>query len=169
MHIIYLRDALYIKLQYNYRTGQRPNFKMPKTFNEKLQWLKLYNRKNIYTIMVDKYEVKNYIANKIGEEYIIPTLGIYDKFDDIDFNKLPNQFVIKCTHDSGGLEIVKDRTKLNVKDAKKKINRHLKRNFYYNNREWPYKNVKPRIIIEKYMEDDIHKSMRDYKFFYPIY
>ena len=160
-----LPDSIYIKYLYKKIMKKRLNLKNPKTFNEKLQWLKLHDRKEIYTTMVDKYEAKKYVASIIGEEYIIPTLGVYDSFDDIDFSKLPNQFVIKCTHDSGGLVIVKEKNKLNIKEARKKINRSLKNNFYYNGREWPYKNVKPRIIIEKYMEDKNNDSRRDYKFF----
>ena len=136
----------------------------PQTFNEKLQWLKLYDRDPKYTQMVDKYEVRKYIKEKIGEEYLIPLLGVYDKFEDIDFDKLPKQFVIKCNHDSGGLVICKDKSMLNIEEARKKINKSLKKNYFYSGREWPYKNVKPRIIIEKYMEDKETKELIDYKF-----
>ncbi len=114
--------------------------------------------------MVDKYEAKKYVADIIGEEYIIPTLGVWDKFDDIDFDTLPNQFVLKCTHDSGGLVIVRDKATFDISSAKKKINRCLKRNYYLLGREWPYKNVKPRIIAEKYMEDKSEEELKDYKF-----
>lgn len=145
--------------------GKKLNLKNPKTFNEKIQWLKLHDRKDIYTKMVDKCEVKEYVASIIGEEYIIPTLAVYDKFDDISFNKLPKRFVIKCTHDSGGIIIVKDKNKLDIKNARKTINESLKRKYYYHGREWPYKNVKPRIIIEKYMEDKKDGELRDYKMF----
>ena len=158
-------DKQFLKLKYRRRFGKKLDFSHPETFNEKLQWLKLYDRKNIYTTMVDKYEAKKYVANIIGEEYIIPTFGVYDRFDDIDFNTLPDQFVIKCTHDSGGLVIVKNKKKLDVNLARNKINQCLKNNYYYCGREWPYKNVKPRIIIEKYLEDKNNKTMRDYKFF----
>ena len=144
-------DKMFLKIKYRIHCGKKLNLKNPQTFNEKLQWLKLYDRKDIYTTMVDKYEAKKYVASVIGEEYIIPTLGVYDKFDEIDFDKLPNQFVMKCTHDSGGIVIVKDKSKFDKEVARKKINKFLKRKFYYTNREWPYKNVKPRIIIEKYM------------------
>lgn len=164
-NLISISDKLYLKTVYECMFSKKLNLDNPKTFNEKLQWLKLYDRKDIYTTMVDKYEVKKYVADIIGKEYIIPTIGVYDRFDDIDFEKLPNQFVIKCTHDSGGLVICKDKTKLNIKDARKKINKSLKKNYYYAGREWPYKNVKPRIIIEKYMEDKETKELRDYKFF----
>lgn len=158
-------DKTYLKIRYFATFKKILNLQTPQTFNEKLQWLKLNDRKDIYTKMVDKYEAKSYVSKIIGNKYIIPTLGIYNNFDEIDFNKLPNQFVIKCTHDSGGLVIVTDKSKLDIKKAKKKINKSLKRNYYYLGREWPYKNVKPRIIVEKYMKDNKDTSMRDYKFF----
>ncbi len=158
-------DEKYLKILYRLQFQNKLDFKKVKTFNEKLQWLKLYDRNPLYTKLVDKYEVKKYIASIIGEKYIIPTIGIYDNFDDIDFKKLPNQFVIKCTHDSGGVIICKDKSKFNQKHVKKKIEKLLKKNFYYVGREWPYKNVQPRIIIEEYMEDKKTKELRDYKFF----
>lgn len=161
-NIIKLSDENFIKIRYRATFKKKLNLNNPQTFNEKLQWLKLYDRKDIYTKMVDKYEAKEYIKDIIGEEYVIPTLGIYDKFDDIDFDKLPNQFVMKCTHDSGGLVIVKDKNKLDLEKARKKINKSLKTNYFYKGREWPYKNVKPRIIIEKYMEDESGELI-DYK------
>ena len=160
----FLPDKLYLKWKFKLMMGYKLNLDTPQTFNEKLQWLKLYDRNPDYTKMVDKYEVRKYIKEKIGEEYLIPLIGVYDKFDDIDFDKLPNQFVIKCTHDSGGLVICKDKNNLHVKAAKKKINKFMKRNYYKVHREWPYKNVKPRIIIEKYMEDTKAKELVDYKF-----
>ena len=160
-----ISDKKYLKLDYYVQMKRPLNLRKPVTYNEKLQWLKLHDRKDIYTTMVDKYEVKKYISNIIGEEYIIPTIGIYDKFDDIEFDKLPNQFVMKCTHDSGGLVICKDKNNFNIKKAKKIICKSLKENYYYQGREWPYKNVKPRIIIEEYMEDMQLHELRDYKFF----
>ena len=158
-------DKRFLKRKWKIMMGSKLNLDNPRTFNEKLQWLKLYDRKDIYTKMVDKYEAKKYVADIIGKGYIIPTIGIYDKFDDINFSELPNQFVIKCTHNSGGLVIVKDKKKLDIKGVKRKINRSLKRKYYYHGREWPYKNVKPRIIIEKYMEDENDGELRDYKLF----
>ena len=155
-------DKMYLKMKFRLKMNKKLDLNQPKTFNEKLQWLKLNDRKDIYTIMVDKYEVKKYVANIIGEEHIIPTIGIYDKFDNIDFDKLPNQFVIKCTHDSGGLVIVKDKSKINIDKIRKKINKHLKRDYYFLGREWPYKNVQPRIIVEKYMSNN-GKELEDYK------
>lgn len=160
-----LPDKTFLKLAYRLKFGKKLDLDNPKTFNEKIQWLKLYDRKDIYTTMVDKYEAKKYVANLIGEKYIIPTLGVWDEFDDIDFDKLPNQFVLKCTHDSGGLVICKDKSKLDIEAAKRKINKCLKRNYYTHGREWPYKNVKPRIIAEKYINNELdeNKDLPDYK------
>lgn len=163
--IITLNDEKYLKILYEKTLKKRLNLDNPKTFNEKLNWLKLNNRKDIYTTMVDKYEAKAYVQNIIGEEYIIKTLGIYDKFKSIDFNKLPNQFVIKCTHDSGSVIVCKDKNNLEVEKLKKQFNKALKNNFFYIGREWPYKNVKPRIIIEEYMEDKKIGEIRDYKIY----
>lgn len=156
-------DEIFIKAYYYNVFHKHIDLKNPQTFNEKLQWLKLYDRKPEYTTMVDKYAVKQYVADKIGEEYIIPTLGVWNNFDEIDFNNLPNQFVLKCTHDSGGLIICKDKRLLDVKAAKKKIGKSLKHNYYLSGREWPYKNVKPRIIAEKYMINSDINDLPDYK------
>lgn len=145
--------------------GKRLNLDCPVTFNEKLQWLKLHDRKPEYTTMVDKYEAKKWVADRIGGGYVIPTLGVWEHFDEIDFDKLPNQFVLKCTHDSGGLVICKDKIALDKTAAREKIERCLRHSFYWGQREWPYKNVKPRIIAEPYMEDSKTKDLRDYKFF----
>ena len=158
-------DKIYLKILYKKLMNEKLNLKTPQTFNEKLQWLKLYDRKNIYTTMVDKYEAKKYVANLIGEQYIIPTLGIYDRSDDIDFEELPEQFGIKCTHDSGGLVICKNKSELDLKGCKKKITKCLKRNYYFTGREWPYKNVKPRILIEEFMKNENESSLKDYKFY----
>lgn len=138
----------------------------PQTFNEKLQWLKLYDRRPEYTIMVDKYAVKKYVADKIGEEYIIPTLGVWDNPDDIDFDALPNRFVLKCNHNSGlGMCICKDKSKLDIEKVKSELRRGLAQDYYLTGREWPYKNVPPRIIAEKYMEDAKVRELRDYKIY----
>ncbi len=161
----YMPARMYLKLKYRIVMKKKLNLANPTTYNEKLQWLKLYDHNPMYTDMVDKYEAKRYVAEHIGEEYIIPTLGVWDRFDDIDFDALPDRFVLKCTHDSGGLVIVKDKSQLDMAAAKAKIEKCLKRNFYYSGREWPYKNVKPRIIAEKYMEDARTAELRDYKFF----
>ena len=161
----WLPDKPYLKLRFRASMGKKLNLKNPQTFNEKLQWLKLNDRKPEYTMMVDKYESKKYVANIIGEEYIIPTLGVWDKFDDIDFDKLPDKFVLKCTHDSGGLVICKDKSNFDKHAAKLKIEKSLKHDYFKWGREWPYKNVKPRIIAEQYMEDSALHELRDYKFF----
>lgn len=163
--VITLEDKEYLKILYRKVFKKELDLNNPQTFNEKLQWLKLNDRKDVYTTMVDKYEVKKYVSDIIGKEYIIPTLGIYDNFDEIDFNKLPNQFVIKCTHDSGGVVICKNKEKLDIKEAKRKIDKSLKNNYYYSGREWPYKNVKPRIIIDEYIEDKIRHELVDYKIY----
>lgn len=161
----FLPSSTYIQLNYFAHFKKLCNLRNPITYNEKLNWLKLNDCNPMYTKLVDKYEVKAYISEIIGEEYIIPTLGVWERFDDINFNDLPEQFVLKCTHDSEGLVIVKDKKKLNIAEAKEKIEVALKQNFYYIGREYPYKDVKPRIIAEKYMEDHVDGELRDYKFF----
>lgn len=158
-------DPLYVRLAYFRRMKKFPNLKNPKTFNEKLQWLKLYNRNPEHTRIVDKYEAKQYIAERIGEEYIIPTLGVWNNFDEIDFDSLPEQFVLKCTHDSGGLVICRDKSELDLAAARKKIEASLKTNYYWHSREWPYKNVIPRILAEQYMIDESGTQLKDYKIF----
>lgn len=158
-------DKLFLKQLYKCRLGKQLNLGNPSTFNEKIQWLKLYDRNPIYTQLVDKYEAKKVIALKIGAEHVIPTLGVWNKFDQINFDTLPDQFVLKCTHDSGGLIICKDKKTFDKQKAKEKINKSLKTNYYWCGREWPYKKVKPRIIAEQYMEDNETKELRDYKFF----
>lgn len=166
LRIIHLTDKQKLKLLFVTRMNKKLDLSNPKTYNEKLQWLKLNDRNSKYTQMVDKVEAKKIVAQIIGEKYIIPTLGVYDKFDDVNFDELPNKFVIKCTHDSGGNFIVKDKNAFDKKMAKKKIDKCLKRNYYINNREWPYKDIKPRIIIEKLMENENGKNdIPDYKFF----
>lgn len=159
----YMPDEEYIKRIFKATMGYELNLDNPQTYNEKLQWLKLYDRKSIYSKMVDKYEAKKYVAEIIGEEFIIPTLGLWNEFEDINFDMLPDQFVLKCTHDSGGIVICKDKLKFNIKNAKEKINRSLRRNYYYKYREWPYKNIKPRIIAEAYLEGDRGSAINDYK------
>ncbi len=160
-----LTDKAYVKLMYKANFRRSLNLKQPQTFNEKLQWLKLYDRKSEYTTMVDKHSVKNYVANIIGEEYIIPTIGVWDSFEEIDFDSLPEQFVLKCTHDSGGLVICKDKSKLDKSLAEIKIKKSLKTDYYKHGREWPYKNVPKKVIAEKYMVDESGTELKDYKFF----
>ena len=161
----WMSDKQYIRMIFNARMDYPLNLDNPTTFNEKLQWLKLHDHNPLYRQLVDKYEVKKYVTQRIGAQFIIPTLGIWDRFDDINFEMLPKQFVLKCTHDSGGLVICKDKDNFDYQSAKKKINSSMKRNFYYHGREWPYKNVIPRIIAETYMEDSNTQELRDYKIF----
>ncbi len=159
-----LPDRPYLELLFQFKMKHRLNLKNPRTYSEKLQWLKLYDRNPLYTKLVDKFEVKEYVSDIIGGEFIIPTLGVWDSPDEISFDELPDRFVLKCTHDSGGLVICKDKKTLNRIDAKNKLRVCLKRNFYSLFREWPYKNVKRRIIAEKYMEDS-RGELNDFKFF----
>ena len=163
-NIIKMSDKKYLTLVGRVKLNQKMDLDNPKTFNEKLQWLKINDRNPEYTKMVDKYEAKEYISNIIGKEYIIPTIGIYEKFKDIDFEKLPDKFVIKTTHDSGSVIICKDKKNFDIKKAKEKIEKSLKRKYYNLYREWPYKNVKPRIIIEEFIENSDDKDLNDYKF-----
>lgn len=158
-----------VKKMFRKHMGYELDLNNPKTFNEKLQWLKLYNHEEIYTIMVDKYAAKKYVADRIGEKYIIPTLGIWNNFDEIDFQILPNKFVLKCTHDCGSIVIVKNKNNFDVEAARDKLELGLRHNYYYSCYEWPYKNVPPRIIAEKYMiafndEGDPKDDLTDYKF-----
>lgn len=162
-HII--PDKMMLKIQYYLAFNKRLNLREPQTFNEKLQWLKLYNRKDIYSGMVDKFEVREYIARVIGKEFLIPILGVWDDYDSIDFEILPEQFVLKCTHDSGSVVICKDKNKFDFIKAKEKLEKGLNNNLYWHGREWPYKRVKPRIVAELYLHDTITDDLRDYKFF----
>ena len=158
-------DRIYLQIVYFKHFRRFINFNNPKTFNEKIQWLKLNYRNEEYTKLVDKYRVKQYITKLIGEEYVIPTLGVWNNVDDIDFKSLPEKFVLKCNNDSGGIVICKNKKDFDEAKAKSFLKERLKNNGYWYGREWPYKNVKPCIIAEKYMEDSISKDIKDYKFF----
>ena len=171
-------DKLYLQLLYYFRMGKKLHLKHPRTFNEKLQWLKLYDRRSEYTVMVDKVKAKEYVALKIGEEYIIPTLGVWEDPDEIDFDALPNQFVLKCNHSSGGLCICTDKSQLDISKVKEDLRKGLRDNYYLHGREWPHKNVPRRILAEKFMMDESDEGdlilrgerrektdLRDYKFF----
>lgn len=158
-------DRLFLKIVYRHSMGTELNLDQPRTFSEKLQWLKLHDRNPEYTRMVDKYEAKKYVAGIIGEEYIIPTLAVYNSTAEIDLNALPDKFVLKCTHDSGSIAICKDKKTFKKNEAFAMLERGLKKNYFWENREWPYKNVKPRIIAEAYLEDKDTPELRDYKFF----
>lgn len=158
-------DKLYLQLLFYCKMGYKLNLNSPKTFSEKLQWLKLYNRDSRYTTFVDKYAVKDYVSSVIGKEHVIPSFGVWQNANEIDFDKLPHQFVLKTTNGGGGDVIIcKDKSKLDKKWAVKHLNEGLKKSIYGVYREWPYKNVPPRIIAEKYMEDE-SGALRDYKIF----
>ncbi len=164
----WMDDEAYIRMQYKIYFGRKLNLEYPETFNEKLQWLKLHDRRPEYTMMSDKYLVKDYISEKLGEKYIIPTLGVWENPKDINFDDLPEQFVLKCNHNSGlGMCICTDKTKLDIKKVRKNLKKGLKQNFYLNGREWPYKNIKPRILAEKYIGtlEDVRGGVSDYKFY----
>ena len=158
----YLPDSLVIRCRFR-ESFERPlNLKNPQTFNEKLQWIKLYDRNPKYCQLVDKYEVKRIVGSLIGEKHIIPTYGVWDHADDIDFQSLPDSFVLKTTHDSHGIFICKRKEELNVAEAKDFLTAHLKNNYYLGGREWPYKYVQPRIIAEEYLSES-ENGLTDYK------
>lgn len=157
-----MSDKFYLSVLWKMVMGYKLDWKHPKTFNEKLQWLKLYDRNPLYTTLVDKYRVKQWVADKIGEQYVIPTLAVYNSVDEIDLNKLPNQFVLKCNHDSGSVVICRDKSSFDFETAKRKLGEALKKSFYWEAREWPYKYVKRCVFAEKYLED-FENDLIDYK------
>ncbi len=161
----FLPDKTYLRLKFKRKLGTPLNLENPRTFNEKLQWLKLRDRRPEYTVMVDKYKVRELVAEKIGEEYLIPLLGVWDDPDEIDFDALPARFVLKCNHNSAvGLCICRDKSTLDVARAKAELRRGLRQNYYWRGREWPYKNVPRKIIAEKLMSDGRGAELTDYKF-----
>ena len=162
----WLPDKVFLEAAFRARFGRKLNLNNPETFNEKLQWLKLYNRKPEYTKMVDKYLVRDYVKEKIGEEYLIPLLRVWDDPEKIDFNELPMQFVLKCNHNSGlGMCICKDKNRLDSNKVKEELKKGINPNYYLTSREWPYKDVPRRIIAEKYMVDESGYELKDYKFY----
>jgi len=160
-----MNDRTFIKWEYFSGMRKFPNLENPRTFNEKLQWLKLNDIHPEYARLVDKYEAKLAVSQLIGGEYIIPTIGVWDSFDDIEFGSLPDQFVLKTTHDSGGVVVVKDKSAMDITKVRAKIERSMNNNFFYQHREYPYKNIIPRIIAEQYMVDESGTELKDYKFF----
>ncbi|MBR6329212.1 MAG: glycosyl transferase [Lachnospiraceae bacterium] len=158
-------DEEYLRRRYYAVFKKYPDLQNPKGYNEKLCWLKLHNFRDEYTKMTDKYEAKKYVASIIGEKYIIPTLGVWDSFEAIDLDALPQSFVIKVTHDSGGVYVIKDKSKVSISKIKRKLGWRFKRNFYYVGRSKEYRDIKPRIIAEKYMEDLDGEGLADYKVF----
>lgn len=157
-------DEIYLKWLYRAFMHEKLNLKNPKKFNEKLQWLKIHNRKPEFVTMVDKYSVRDYVAEKIGDEYLIPLLGVWDKAEDIDFDALPNEFVLKCNHDSGSVVVCRDKAQLDKEAAITKLNKKLKRDMFWWGREWPYKDVERKIICEEFLPSD-EKGLVDYKFY----
>lgn len=162
-----ISDEAYVKMMYYANFHKKLNLNEPSTYNEKIQWLKLYDHNPQHTQMVDKVAAKQYAANIIGKDHIVPTLGSWESFDLIDFDSLPNRFVLKCNHDSGGIVVCKDKHNFNIRAARRKLNKHLRRNYYWFGREYPYKNIKPCIFAEQYMEDpkSATDEIIDYKFF----
>lgn len=158
-NISYLNDL------YKRKFGKPIDWDNPCTYSEKLQWLKAYYRDDSYPHLVDKVSVKELVSSKIGSEYLIPTIGVWNDFDSIDFNSLPDSFVIKCTHDSGGIVICDSKTHFNINDARRILNRGLRRKYYLNTREWPYAHVQPRLLAEPFMSDFESNELKDYKFF----
>ena len=161
----YISDKTYLKLLYETRIGKKLNLKNPITFDEKLQWLKLYDRKDEYTVWADKYEVRNYVAEKLGEQYLIPLLGVWNSADELKLDDLPEQFVLKCTHDSASVCICTDKKNFDWNAAMDKLQKSLNQNYYWHSREWPYKNITPRIIAEAYMTDESGTELKDYKIY----
>lgn len=157
----WMPDRMYLQCRYFGYNGSWLNLKKPERFNEKLQWLKLYYRKVEFAQMVDKVEAKKYVASIIGEEYVIPTIGVWNSFEEIEFEQLPKQFVLKTTHDSGGVVLVENKNEIIYEKVQKKINKSLCRTYYKIGREWVYKSVKPRIVVEKFMGS----NLQDYKLF----
>ncbi|MBQ8429666.1 MAG: glycosyl transferase [Clostridia bacterium] len=155
----------YLKMVYKIKTGKKLNLKNPVGFNEKLNWLKLYEQSPEYTDLVDKIKVREYIKEKVGEDICFPLLGQWNKYEDIDFNTLPDQFVLKCNHDSGSVKIIKDKSAINHKEFSRFFKSRLKMNPYAIGREYPYKKVKPMIMAETYMVPEGAKDIEDYKFF----
>lgn len=158
-------DKLYLSYKYLRVFKRRINWENPKTFNEKIQYIKLYQRDPLYTLGADKVKVKQYVEEKVGKDIIIPTYGVWDSFDEIDFSKLPNQFVLKTNHDWAGVYVCKNKDNMNMNKLKDFFESHLKENFYEIHREWAYKNIPPKIFAEKYLQDNEYDDIVDYKFF----
>lgn len=157
-------DELYLKMIFRLSLGYKLDLKKPRTFNEKLNWLKLYYHNPLMSILADKYKVKEYVRNKIGNEYVVPNYGVWDSFDDIDLNILPDQFVLKTTNDSLGVIVCKDKQSFDKETAKRHLEKGLQWNYYYSWREWGYKYVERRVIADKYLDDGTGQQLRDYKF-----
>lgn len=158
-----MSDEQYIRTLYKLFYHREPNLTDPKLFSEKIQWIKLNYHTPLYTTAVDKYDVKQYVSEKIGAEHVIPCLGVWEHPEDIDFDSLPNSVVLKATHDSGGVQVIRDKDKFDLEGVRQFLSGRLSRNFYYGSREWQYKNVKPRIIAEPYIESLGKENSTEYK------
>lgn len=157
----FLPDEPYLKMMFYVRMDKKLDLKSPKTFNEKLNWLKLHDRKKVYTVMADKLRAKEFVSNMIGEEYIVPVYAAWDSVNDINYDELPNKFVLKTNHDSGSVRICKDKVTFDKKAASNVLNKSMKHNYFYFAREWPYKNIERKIFAEKYLE--MGDALVDYK------
>lgn len=157
-------DETFIRKKGKALLGYSLNLQKPETFNEKMNWLKLHDRNPFYVQLVDKYEVKKIIAERLGSDYIIPNLGVWNSVDEIDFSGLPERFVLKCTHDSGSRVICTDKTRLDINKTKASLDEWLRKDYYKLNREWMYGKVKHRIIAEKYIEND-GGYLNDFRFY----
>ena len=158
-------DSLQISLSYRLRIGKKLNLEEPRSFNEKLQWLKLNDRNPFYTNLVDKYSVRQYIKDTIGEKYLVPLISVYDRVEDIDYSFLPERFVLKPTHTSGNVIVCRNKADLDIKNTNIVLNKWMKREYFWYHREWPYKNIIPRIICEEFLVDESGYELKDYKFY----
>lgn len=160
-------DEKYIKLKYRLRFNSEINLDNPKGFNEKLNWMKLNYRNPMFTMMADKYWVKQYVAEKIGKEYVVPCLGCWKSVDDIDFRELPEKVFLKSTHDSGGGILVDKSKGIDIRRIRKRFNKKTLqgKNWYWPQREFPYKNIEPMIIAEEYLDEGTGHELHDYKFY----
>ncbi len=159
----WMSDEAFLRMLYRARMKRELNLEQPRTFNEKLQWLKIHDRRPEYRKMVDKYDAREYIAGRIGDQYLVPVYGVWDSFRDIDFDLLPSRFVLKCTHDSGGVVICRDRKHFNPACARAMLSSRMRWDYYWVSREWPYRNLKPRVLAEKYLTDESGYELKDYK------
>lgn len=164
-HPHWMSDKYYLRVMWKSVMGYPLDLKNPVTFNEKLQWMKLYDRNPQYTLLVDKYRVKDWVSEKIGAQYVIKTLDAWDSIDEIDISNLPNQFVLKCNHDSGGVVICENKENFDFEQAKAKLRKSFEHNFYWDYREWPYKNIKKNVFAEEFKVDSKYHELKDYKFF----
>ena len=162
----FINDETALRMLYRAHMGKKLDLENPQTFNEKLQWLKLHDRNPLYTKLVDKIAVKDWVAKRIGPQFVTPTYAVWENVDDINLDTLPNQFVLKTNHDSGSVVVCRDRDSFDFEAAKKELRRSLKRNFFYFGREWPYKGVKPRVFAEEYLHPaEGQNDLTDYKFY----